>query len=736
LLGEESPTLSEDHIRGAFPYETFLATEDHYFRTEDPTDSFKILFEDDNKSLMEDSQPLSANTYVPLGPSFGSKFYLKRQADAVNTFTIIGTTTVDSVEVTGISDTDIEKIKYGDVISGTGIPDDNVSIAAVQPADSKIRLSNTGIATANGTINLTVNSVPFSHAKNDIFCQIEIVAEGLVTNDNWKPIGDEVGGYSGTSSGPDDLLVANTTQFIDMLGFFNPGTAGSSDLVKGSSAKYSSEGKEYNGINYPDIEVNPFKPATQGTTKARETKEGELIGTQPDGLGDKDIWCGRFVAWNKDRQAFIAGSTVAVGEYRYIIDNAEKYFYAPSRNESYSGGTMSVGADPNHPATILANAAGSGGGEKEPRATLPRSGLATVIANINSTTSVSVPGGGSGATAYSPATVSKTAGAIPVDTATTFTGSTSGVTQSGSGSTATYAWTTSPPSSGPTLGTFYSLTDNLVIRNQLYWSVAQTGDGSSYGDTWTSTVGVRRVVFDCSHNFYRQFVISDPNYSHLFISVEALKGVTKLRDPNVDADVAIAPRDLPTGTGSSEPGISDQAFEDYILSNTIGGRTAWEQSVDVLNSVLALTRSTLSSQGRTGLNNGGSSLGSEVPITNPALADGFSSFLGETAILLNTCNYRINEIDARIGIPKYAGSQSSRGVAPGIYVEKIPSSNTSGGLIPYGRSIYNTVNHLLGTDVDLMGGIIKDIESLTDLIDSVKTARNKYEIFSGRDKVY
>tara|TARA_Y100000590_G_scaffold208670_1_gene236457 strand:- start:3461 stop:3601 length:141 start_codon:yes stop_codon:yes gene_type:complete len=46
------------------------------------------------------------------------------------------------------------------------------------------------------------------------------------------------------------------------------------------------------------------------------------------------------------------------------------------------------------------------------------------------------------------------------------------------------------------------------------------------------------------------------------------------------------------------------------------------------------------------------------------------------------------------------------------------------------------VNHLLGQHVNLLGGIIKDIESLNDLVDMVKTARNKYEIYSGRDKVY
>jgi len=43
---------------------------------------------------------------------------------------------------------------------------------------------------------------------------------------------------------------------------------------------------------------------------------------------------------------------------------------------------------------------------------------------------------------------------------------------------------------------------------------------------------------------------------------------------------------------------------------------------------------------------------------------------------------------------------------------------------------------LLGKDVDLLGGIIKDIEALGELTENVKTARNKYEIYSGRDKEY
>ena len=71
-----------------------------------------------------------------------------------------------------------------------------------------------------------------------------------------------------------------------------------------------------------------------------------------------------------------------------------------------------------------------------------------------------------------------------------------------------------------------------------------------------------------------------------------------------------------------------------------------------------------------------------------------------------------------------------------VYVSTIPSSNTTGGQVPYGRSLYNNINLLLGKDIDLMGKIVKDIRSLSSLVDLVKTARNKYEIFSGRDKEY
>ena len=704
----------------------------------------------------------SAN-YTPLGPAFAQKFYLKRKEDFVETFTITGTTSVNSVSITGVSDADLAKVKYGDVISGTGIPDANVTIQAVQTEKNTIRVSDTGTATAVGTVTLTVNSVPFGFQAHDIFCQVEVVAEGLVVNDNWKPVGDDDGYYNAANEGPDprrddippagnedELLVATTTQFKNLLQFFNPSSP-DNDLTKGASSTLTSDGKEYDGTKYPDIAVNPFFPANLGTTATRATKENELTGTQPDGLGDKDVWVGRFVAWNKDRQD---GTPQKVGEYRYVLDNAERFFYAPSRNTSYSGGiSISQGADQYNPATILASP--PAGSEKEPRTVLPRTTLSPVITAINSgTTSIAIPAGGAGGTAYGGATVTRASGKIPADENTK---SASFVDDGSTTGTTTFTWTPSGPPTVTTatqygvsgFGVFYTLTDNYVIANEHYWTSVtyDTGHGS-HGNltancTWSADFAVRRYVYNCRHNFYQRLMtIAGGDVEFLKNTVDDLQDSVKFRDPNITETTKVAPREIPTGTGSSAQGISDKDFDDYILSSTSGSpaRTAWDTDLAAVTAILTATRDALSDQLRTGAeNNNGVSpgkKGSDIDTDDPDIDGTWSTFTSENTTLLDKCNKRVAEVDARIGKPLYGGSQASRGTPPGYYVEKIPSSNTASGLLPYGRSIYNNVNYLLGQDIELLGKITKDIESLTDLIDLVKSDRNKYEIFSGRDKVY
>ena len=48
----------------------------------------------------------------------------------------------------------------------------------------------------------------------------------------------------------------------------------------------------------------------------------------------------------------------------------------------------------------------------------------------------------------------------------------------------------------------------------------------------------------------------------------------------------------------------------------------------------------------------------------------------------------------------------------------------------------NECNHLLGNHLKLLTQLISDIQGLTNLVDLVKKARNKYEIYNGRAKEY
>ena len=633
-------------------------------------------------TLQDHLEQGSNTSYTTLGAAFGQKFYLKRHADYVNTFTIIGTTTENSIEVTGISDTDLDKIKYGDVISGEGIPDDNVTIAAVQSTGSKIRLSNTGIATTTGTITLTVNSVPFGYQENDIFCQIEVVGEGLVINQDWKPVGDDAGDYSGSNAGADDLLNANTSQFIGLLGFFDPnnGSANATnDLTKSARGDWVSEGKEYNGTSYPYTERSPFFPAIGSTHKAYEVDKGEIVGTQPAGLGEDDIPAGRYVRWDVKR----ADETGALPENRYYTDSAEKFYYEIPCTSQYTCGTVTVGTT--HPMPNVG----------EPPTALAKTGLSDTIARVQS---ASVTANGV------VCSVGNTTD-VPADDNTTLP-----ATSGSSGA----------PDIGEFIANYYTLgSDNLVYVNRIYYASVTITTGTN----WTATIATATTTFPCKYNFAQKHIYEasmSVNTDVQFISdsVGDLMDTISFRDPVIDVDTAQA--------GGS--GISDNAFDTYISADEI-------RATDLpgLQSALTTFRTDTDLTNRTGATNGGGGLGSLVTFANTTWA----AYHTEVGTLSTNCGKRVTEIDTRIGVPTRAGTQSTaRGVAPAIYVSAIPTANTTGGLVPYGRAIYNSVNYLLGKDLKMMTQLIQDVQSLASLVDLVKSARNKYEIFNGRAKEY
>jgi len=192
---------------------------------------------------------------------------------------------------------------------------------------------------------------------------------------------------------------------------------------------------------------------------------------------------------------------------------------------------------------------------------------------------------------------------------------------------------------------------------------------------------------------------------------------------------------------------NDLSFDTYICATS--GTNAVDAALSTLKTSLTAFYTAAEMSGRNNrLDVGGDDIGTQVncasfnsgPVDN--VHGKWVTFSAACGTLVTTLDARIAEIDARIGVPTYSGSPvgdpGADGGAnpPAVRVSAIPASNTTSGFVPYGRSLYNNCNHLLGQDVDLLGGIIKDVEGLSNLVDMVKTARNKYEIFSGRDKEY
>ena len=199
-------------------------------------------------------------------------------------------------------------------------------------------------------------------------------------------------------------------------------------------------------------------------------------------------------------------------------------------------------------------------------------------------------------------------------------------------------------------------------------------------------------------------------------TVQDLQSVIGFRDPVIDVDTAQA--------GGS--GISDNAFDTYVTTEPYA-------DLATLSSALTTFRALLPAQSRTGTDNSNSGKGTLITFANTT----WDAFHTEVGTFGTNCGKRVTEIDTRIGVPTRAGSQSTtRGSAPAIYVSAIPTANTTGGLVPYGRAIYNSCNYLLGKDLKLMTQLIQDIQSLDQLVNLVKKARNKYEIYNGRAKEY
>jgi hypothetical protein len=300
------------------------------------------------------------------------------------------------------------------------------------------------------------------------------------------------------------------------------------------------------------------------------------------------------------------------------------------------------------------------------------------------------------------------------------------------------------------LGTYYTLeANNFINEYHLKADIDVTITGNSTVNSAAFVLTYSEEYdrgFPCYYNFVQQHVNGTGDtldYAFVKATATAVTAVDNFRDPVLYNSTSTASYDNKVAGG----GISDEDFDGRaadFTANTGPADTALAKFV---------------------LNFEASGRGDKDPSTQGTSAAGslcnFASFTQDSvayngvteweslrtscSALGTACAQRVIELDARIGVPVYGDSHPStdtgttpatRSNPPRIRVKTIPTANTTNGYAPYGREIYDNVNLLLGQDVDLLGGIIKDVESLTDLVQLVKNARNKYEIYNGRAKEY
>jgi hypothetical protein len=278
------------------------------------------------------------------------------------------------------------------------------------------------------------------------------------------------------------------------------------------------------------------------------------------------------------------------------------------------------------------------------------------------------------------------------------------------------------------------LQNNYIAQHRYHIEIVTITNVASPGtDTWAATTATDSVIYPCRYNYVQKHLFeaggtssadgtsmssSNADVAHVQSTVDSLQIEKAFRDPIITGA---------HGTdGAGTGGITDAVFDTYITSEPEGDLQACAES-------LYDFRGSFNGQSRTGASNGNANKGTAIDYANTTWA----ALHTELSTFGTNCTKRVVEIDARIGVPTRAGTRSTaRGTPPAIYVDTVPSSNTTNGYVPYGRTLYNECNYILGSDLNLLGNLIKDVQSLGDLIDIVKKTRNRYELYNGRDKEY
>ena len=551
-----------------------------------------------------------------------------------------------------------------------------------------------------------------------------VVCEGLQINPNWLPVGSNTGDYSSTNANTYKATLLDDADFKSKCGIFYSGNmdGNTNPLFKSLSANLVSTNQEIPLFSdtYPNIEKNPLKPFV--------TNKAEL---QPTGLGESDLFCGRYVQIEKDRKN-AAGANDE--DFRFVIDTASKYFLQvnPLLTLSSSGAystASGVASDTDFQVSYSEQ-------------------MATVVDTLTeiSYDSTNYPYQVAkqiynGTSAYN--SVTKVFSANTTYPAVAMTGLARSSTSSSS-STHTLkvnADGTPNDSSGAVSITlsypnterhyYYILKEKPgdVLHyepNFVDYAVNRTGTGTGldpfvYQMQATVTADTNNsFLAPIAYNQTNEWKNSDAGLRISFMVV-GLDGMKNSRDPNFEVESG--------ETALTNKTTAQSNYENFHsrISDLKSKKDLWDTAHSNYKSQALATTT-------------------EVEYKTAIFDDEFQNYSDSLSTFEASRLERITTLTARLGVPTYANTdiapQDESGTLYAYQVTTIPTivgtvsdhNTQEANKTPYGRKLFDVVNSFMDFDTGYLRDVVEKINNIQFAFDKINQDRNIYEVLNNRSK--
>lgn len=567
-----------------------------------------------------------------------------------------------------------------------------------------------------------------------------VVCEGLLINTSWLPVGDNAGDYSSAEASTTRAVYNLTDKnFETRLDYFNNTNlaANTNPIFKTLANTLTSTSQEIPQLSdsYPNKDALPLKPFV--------TNKDEL---QPTGLGERDLFCGRYIHIEKGR---LDSGGSADENYRFLNDTASKYFYMVDplktlhANGTVTAQTLPSFADTQHTAsTAMETVVDTLTGFTRDTTNFPL----TIAKNLFTTDASDVHLVAAAANAY---------GTMTLPTSATNTAVTSGavsnralyIKHDGQITDAAGAEQTIASSGvNGTIATHYyyicntidsddelryqKVVVNYVFTHTVTNSTHATSELARNIDTSGGTVKAPFLYNDV--NDWR----SSDKGSTVIGRLSSLYSSRNNNDPNFEAEY--------DGVTSNTTHVIDATaqsnYEDFYdkVSTINTTYNTW-----VTNHVAHGKQVANTSAATNAKDNSLNYNTSIYPTDFGAYQTAVNNFEARRAERITTLKARIGQSGVVYANTDIA-PQDSSGTLYAYQVTTIPAITTSVsnsltdkvGVTPYGRKIFDVINMVSDFDTGFLRDAFEKINAIQFAFDQIKQDRNVYEVLNGRSKQF